>query len=233
MQLDFRYLSCVPLAISLCAGLTAAREFSAVNSAPVATAPVSQAAHPAAPQTSVGSSYGVQNLFSSPIEPVKLPRLIATEPRIATRLNQIRPSVKQRLLKALSLMPENHTLLITSAHRTHEEQANLVSTFGVKARPGTSTHEDGRAVDLNLIVDGERVPPRIQQRYIGKAMKAAGFFHLGAIDPVHYSVPVQKIDDSAADVALQVMTYDQWTAMRESNSLTQQASVGNSYSTQR
>lgn len=230
MQLDFRHLSCVPLAISVCAGLTAAREFSVTNSASAAPAPVRQAA---APQASFASPNNVQNLFAGPMEPVKLPRLIATEPRIATRLNQIRPSVKQRLLKALSLMPDNHTLLITSAHRTHDEQAGLVSTFGVKARPGTSTHEDGRAVDLNLLVNGERVPPRIQQRYIGQAMKAAGFFHLGAIDPVHYSVPVQKIDESDADVALEVMTYDQWTAVRESSVLTQQASAGNGFSSQR
>ena len=124
----------------------------------------------------------------------ELPRLIAVDKRIARRLNALRPSVKQRLQRVVGKLPENVTLMVTSATRTRAEQASLRSTFGVKAAPGTSTHEDGRAVDVNVFVDGERVRPRTQNKIIGDAMASEGFRYLGAMDPVHYSIPKEEID---------------------------------------
>lgn len=130
-------------------------------------------------------------------EPVKeLPRLIAVNKRIARRVNALRPCVKTRLSRVVAKLPKNVTLMVTSATRTREEQAALRGDFGVKARAGTSTHEDGRGVDLNVLVDGERIRPRVQHRVIGRAMASEGFRYLGPMDPVHYSVPKDEIDAS-------------------------------------
>ena len=141
------------------------------------------------------------------------PKIVAVDRRIAKRLNALRPCVKQRLVRAVGKLPKNVTLLVTSAHRTREEQASLRGTFGIKARPGTSTHEDGRAVDLNVLVDGERIRPRRQHKVIGEALLSEGFRYLGAIDPVHYSVPKEKLDESlTSGPDLEVMT---WNEMQE------------------
>jgi hypothetical protein len=118
-----------------------------------------------------------------------IPRLVAIDGRIARRVNALQPGVKRRLQQVVRRLPADVTLLVTSARRTREEQAALKSTFGVKARPGTSAHEDGRAIDLNVIVDGERISPRKQQHVIGAAMAKEGFVYLGRMDPVHYSIP--------------------------------------------
>src|SRR5687767_8046346 len=77
----------------------------------------------------------------------EIPRIVAIDKRIARRVNALRPCIKQRLVRVTRKLPTKVTLLVTSAFRTREEQASLRSTFGVKARPGTSTHEDGRAID--------------------------------------------------------------------------------------
>lgn len=225
MNFEFRHLCCLPLAVSLVAGIQAAREVKSLQiAAPaVAATEAAPAMKATAAVTAAAPAIPVTSFATYPVAPaapyIQAPRLLATEPRIATRLNQIRPCVKQRLLTALKNLPANYTILITSAHRTTEEQANLVSDFGVKARPGTSTHEDGRAVDLNLFIDGERVRPKYQNRYIGKAMAAAGFRHLGAIDPVHYSVPKELVTETAADVNFNVMIFDQWLALRDAGAL--------------
>ncbi|MCC2670699.1 MAG: hypothetical protein K0Q72_3170 [Armatimonadetes bacterium] len=146
----------------------------------------------------------ITSRFNAPEQPVvvqpmaqpspELPRLIAVDKRIARRLNALRPSVKQRLQRVVRKLPRNVTLMVTSATRTRAEQASLRSTFGVKAAPGTSTHEDGRAVDVNVFVNGERVRPRRQNKIIGEAMASEGFRYLGAMDPVHYSIPKESID---------------------------------------
>lgn len=139
-----------------------------------------------------------------------LPKIVAVDSRIARRADDLRPDVKRRLQRAAKALPEGVTLLITSAYRTTEEQQALTPTFGLKARPGTSTHEDGRGIDLNVLVDGERVPPREQQEYIGKAMAKAGFAYLGAADPVHYSVPAWKLAPvKGAEPLLSLPTLDE------------------------
>lgn len=124
----------------------------------------------------------------------EMPKLIAFDQRIARRVNALRPCVKQRLQRVAARLPKNVTLMVTSAARTRAEQASLRSTFGVKARPGSSPHEDGRAVDVNVFVDGERVRPRVQNKIIGDVMASEGFHYLGASDPVHYSIPKEEID---------------------------------------
>lgn len=128
-----------------------------------------------------------------PQKPPALPRIVAVDRRIAKRTDQLRPNVKKRLVHAAKVLPKGVTLLVTSAYRTSAEQAALQPAFGVKAKPGRSTHEHGRGIDLNVLVDGERVPPRKQQKVIGEAMADAGFRHLGPSDPVHYSIPASEL----------------------------------------
>jgi len=148
---------------------------------------------------------GLTKRFDTPVAPgvtavpakpkvQEMPKLIAFDQRIARRVNALRPSVKQRLQRVAARLPKNVTLMVTSAARTRAEQASLRSTFGVKARAGTSPHEDGRAVDVNVFVDGERVRPRVQNKIIGDVMASEGFRYLGASDPVHYSIPKEAID---------------------------------------
>lgn len=145
----------------------------------------------------------------------EMPKLIAFDSRIARRVNALRPSVKQRLQRAVSRLPKNVTLMVTSAARTRAEQSSLRSTFGVKARPGTSPHEDGRAVDVNVFVDGERVRPRVQNKIIGEVMASEGFKYLGASDPVHYSIPKEAIDASlTSGPLLEVPTMQEMLVMK-------------------
>jgi len=157
------------------------------------------ALHPPAAVTSRWKRPGapvVAAVVPKPVTIKELPRLIAVDERIARRVNALRPCVKSRLSRVAAKLPRNVTLMVTSATRTREEQAALSGTFGVKAAPGTSTHEDGRGVDLNVLVDGERIRPRRQHRIIGEAMTSEGFRYLGPMDPVHYSVPKTEIDTS-------------------------------------
>lgn len=149
-------------------------------------------------------------------KPVEKPKILAVNKRIARRINALRPAVKHRLVRVLRKLPKKVTLLVTSATRTREEQAALRPTFGIKARPGTSTHEDGRALDVNVLVDGVRVSPRMNQKIIGKAMASEGFKHLGPRDPVHYSIPKWDLDltlDQGPD--LQVLTVGEMDALEK------------------
>jgi hypothetical protein len=145
----------------------------------------------------------------------EIPRIVATNKRIAQRVDDLRPCVKQRLQRVAEKLPDNVTLLVTSAHRTREEQAALKPTFGIKAAPGTSTHEDGRAIDLNVLVDGERISPRRNQAVIGEVMASEGFRYLGPKDPVHYSIPREELDDAAQDPTLEIMTWDELNELQE------------------
>lgn len=165
----------------------------------------------------------------------EIPRLLAVDARIAKRVNALRPGVKRRLAQVMRRLPTRVTLLVTSAARTRAEQAHLRPTFGIKARPGTSAHEDGRAIDLNVMVDGERVSPKLNNKIIGPLMASEGFVYLGRRDPVHYSLP--KADLSPADYspeahgpALDVMSMDEVRSIQEEEARTstfgvQQASV--------
>ena len=170
--------------------------------------PVAMAAFCAlSPQMFGGSSE--PTLVVQPARPANM-KLVAVDQRIATRVNQLRPCVKARLKRVVEKLPANVTLLVTSAHRTRQEQASLVPTFGIKARPGSSTHEDGRAVDVNVLVNGVRISPRRNQRVIGAAMASEGFRYLGRRDPVHYSIPKEKIDPAPTeDPVLEIATWDQ------------------------
>lgn len=157
---------------------------------PAPTPSSSRAARAAAPQSGCPRAKPAAKPAAKPV----LPRLVAVDRRVARRVNALRPCVKRRLLAAVGRLPQRVTLLVTSAHRTREEQASLRPTFGIKARPGTSTHEDGRAVDLNVLVDGCRVSPRMNAKIIGPVMASVGFRALGPRDPVHYSVPRESVD---------------------------------------
>jgi hypothetical protein len=137
----------------------------------------------------------------------KAPKILAVDARIKNRVQWLRPSVKVRLARVVRRLPSRVTLLVTSAYRTTEEQRGLKSTFGVKAAAGKSPHEDGRAIDVNVLVDGERISPRRNQAVIGKVMAEAGFHYLGAADPVHYSLPKDAAAVAVADPpTLDVMT---------------------------
>jgi hypothetical protein len=148
--------------------------------------------------------------LKAPPPSLEVSRLVAVDRRIARRLNALRPCVKQRLARVVRKLPRRVRLLVTSAHRTREEQASLKSTYGVKAKPGTSTHEDGRAIDVNVLVDGQRVSPRRNQEIIGDVMASEGFRHLGRRDPVHYSIPKEALDPSLTQgPELDVVTMDE------------------------
>jgi hypothetical protein len=115
--------------------------------------------------------------------------------------------VKQRLTAVLRKLPRRLTLLVTSAFRTHEQQRALRSSFGVKAKPGHSPHEDGRAIDVNVMVDGTLVSARRNHKLIGKVMESEGFEYLGPHDPVHYAVPKEALETSPVEAPeLQVVT---------------------------
>jgi hypothetical protein len=161
-----------------------------------------------------------------PAPPREIPKIIALDPRVAERVNDLRPCVKERLARVAKKLPAKVKLLVTSAHRTREEQAAIRPTFGIKAKPGTSTHEDGRAVDLNVIVDGKRISPRVQQKVIGPVMASEGFRHLGPRDPVHYSVPKSEIDPLAFSTPdLEVMTVDEMFQVQEELRLAEAAEL--------
>lgn len=162
-----------------------------------------------------------------------MPKLIAVNKRIARRVNALRPSVKRRLQRVAARLPKNVTLMVTSAARTRAEQASLRSTFGVKARPGTSTHEDGRAVDVNVFVNGERVRPRIQNKIIGEVMASEGFRYLGPKDPVHYSIPRESIDTTlTSGPLLEVPTMQEMLVMKAEFAEQKLASAVDNSSTQ-
>jgi hypothetical protein len=157
-----------------------------------------------------------QAAICQPARLPEIPQIVAVDERIARRVNALRPCIKQRLVRVTRKLPKKVTLLVTSAFRTREEQASLRSTFGVKARPGMSTHEDGRAIDVNVLVDGERVSPRRQNKIIGQAMSSEGFRYLGPADPVHYSVPKDQVDQTLlAGPDLQVMTWSEMQDLQE------------------
>jgi hypothetical protein len=155
-----------------------------------------------------------ERAVSRPALPSELPKLVAVDARIARRVNALRPGVKVKLLRAVSRLPKNVTLVVTSAARTRAEQASLKATYGVKAKPGRSPHEDGRAVDVNVLVDGERIRTRAQNKIIGWAMRASGFHYLGAMDPVHYSVPREKVGKPETSPDLEVMTVGQMDELK-------------------
>jgi hypothetical protein len=147
-----------------------------------------------------------------------LPRIIAVNPRVARRVNDLRPTVKIRLQRVINRLSKRVVILVTSAQRTREEQAALRPTFGIKARPGTSAHEDGRAIDVNVLVDGERISPRLNDKVIGAAMASEGFRYLGRKDPVHYSMPKEEISPKVTTAPdLNVMTMDQMLELKAQN----------------
>jgi hypothetical protein len=137
--------------------------------------------------------------------------VLAVDERIAARVQGLRPAVRKRLAQAVKRLPPGVWLLVTSAWRSRAEQAAIRPTFGLKARPGTSTHEDGRAVDVNVLVDGVRISPHVHERIIGQAMASAGFRNLGPRDPVHYSVPKGEAENAPGDEEdeLNVIAMDQ------------------------
>lgn len=138
-----------------------------------------------------------------------IPKILAVDSRIKKRVQKLRPSIRKRLAHVAKKLPDRVTLLVTSAYRTYNEQKKLIPTFGVKAKPGRSPHEDGRAIDVNVMVDGDILSPRKNRSVIGKVMAEAGFKHLGAIDPVHYSVPKHEIGKVSNPPVLDVMTMDE------------------------
>lgn len=147
----------------------------------------------------------------SELAPVAPGRIIAVNARIAKRVNQLQPSVKQRLAQVARSLPKRVKILVTSAYRTNDEQRRLRPTFGVKAKPGHSAHEAGRAIDVNVIVNGKIISPRKNKAAIGQVMAAAGFEYLGHHDPVHFAVPKDEIDPyliDCPDIPVRTMAED-------------------------
>lgn len=164
--------------------------------------------------TSASSRLPLHRLTPRPIPAPAVPsvkkvaaRVLAADKRVAAGVRGLRPCVKQRLTAVLRKLPRRLTLLVTSAFRTREQQRALRSSFGVKAKPGHSPHEDGRAIDVNVMVDGTLVSARRNHKLIGKVMESEGFEYLGPHDPVHYAVPKEALETGPVEAPeLQVVT---------------------------
>lgn len=95
-------------------------------------------------------------------------------------VERLSPDLQTALSKALKEYQEKtgKTATITSGHRTTEEQEKVGATFGIKAKPGTSKHEKGNAVDVSSADAREMESMGILAKY--------GLHRpLGERDPVH------------------------------------------------
>jgi len=109
---------------------------------------------------------------------VSLPRTAALERRVARRYL----AVKQRLDRN-----GVGNLTMTWGFRTTCQQINVDAGPNLKAKPGTSPHEAGRAVD----VTGMRWRP--DRAAIVAAFRDEGFRWLGMADPPHFEVPAEEL----------------------------------------
>ena len=95
-------------------------------------------------------------------------------------VERLSPDLQTALSKALAEYQEKTGKMatITSGHRTTEEQEKVGATFGIKAKPGTSKHEKGNAVDVSSADAREMESMGILAKY--------GLHRpLGERDPVH------------------------------------------------
>lgn len=104
---------------------------------------------------------------------VSYPRTPALDRRVAKRLLSVRRDLDGQGIAPLSF---------TWGFRTTCQQTLLKSNGNLKAKPGTSPHEAGRAVDVNGILN------RRDGGTIVLAFEKHGWVWLGAKDPPHFEV---------------------------------------------
>lgn len=109
-----------------------------------------------------------------------MPNIEQLSPELANSLDRAR--------QKLAIQGINLDQFITSGFRTSERQAALYAARGSNpnpvARPGTSPHERGEAVDIAFA----RASPAVREAIEEALMKAGLYRPLGMRDPVHWQV---------------------------------------------
>ena len=103
---------------------------------------------------------------------VNYPRTPALDNRVARRLNAV---LKE--LESLGIQ-----ISFTWGFRSTCQQVNVIPTGSLKARPGQSPHEAGRAVDVRGMTTRSDAPT------IVRVFRNHGFVWLGPKDPPHFEV---------------------------------------------
>ncbi|WP_367897412.1 M15 family metallopeptidase [Leptospira sp. WS58.C1] len=100
--------------------------------------------------------------------------------------------VDRRLLDFFQdLKKELPTAHITSGFRTKEEQTCLYKKMppGMAAKPGTSSHESGRAIDIGGIDYTSKELRKTVTKVLGKHPDVLWGYYFKVSDPVHFYVP--------------------------------------------
>ncbi len=111
---------------------------------------------------------------------VHAPKTPALDRRVARKLLAVRLD-----LQAQGIPP----LRFTYGFRSTREQIAVNPGGNLKAAPGTSPHEAGRAVD----VSGMRTRP--DRSYIIATFKRHGWQHLGLYDLPHFQIPAEAVGE--------------------------------------
>jgi hypothetical protein len=127
-------------------------------------------AHPPIDETA--ADFGGAGLACVRLPGINHPRTPALDRRVARRLLRVREDLESK----------NIFLTFTWGFRTNCQQRNVNPGPNLKALPGTSPHEAGRAVDVN----GMLVNPRREE--IIATFRLHGFRWLGRKDPPHFEV---------------------------------------------
>lgn len=107
----------------------------------------------------------------------------ALDRRVAPKLYDVLTEVKERRLQRLDF---------TWLFRTNCQQWNIKGSYGVKAKPGTSPHEAGRAVDVSGMTS------RIDRYQIVEIFRKYGWKWLGTghrPDPPHFEIEPWQVGE--------------------------------------
>jgi hypothetical protein len=112
---------------------------------------------------------------------INRPRTAALDRRVARRYAAVMNT----------LQSEGINITFTWAFRTKCQQINVNPGTNLKAKPGTSPHEAGRAVDVN----GMKVNPK--RGRIISVFKQFGWRWLGHKDPPHFEIPAETVGEAS------------------------------------
>jgi hypothetical protein len=112
---------------------------------------------------------------------VNLPRTSALDHRVARRLKAVMEDLSNQGIK----------ISFTWGFRSTCQQRNVNSGGNLKARPGTSPHEAGRAVDVNGILQ------RPDSSQIITTFQKYGWVWLGPKDPPHFEIKGFTVNEAS------------------------------------
>jgi LAS superfamily LD-carboxypeptidase LdcB len=112
---------------------------------------------------------------------VSLPRTAALDRRVARRLSAVIEDLQSQGIK----------ISFTWGFRTTCQQRQVNSGGNLKARPGTSPHEAGRAVDVNGILK------RPDSSQIIATFQKYGWVWLGPKDPPHFEIKGFTVNEAS------------------------------------